>query len=102
VAGCTSRARHVDHVMPVAAAPHRRLDPTNLQSLCHAHHNIVTKAFDADTLRGACDSDGNPLDPQHPWAQKDSMAAIKAANAEPAADPKVAARLKRRFVKGER
>jgi hypothetical protein len=100
VTGCARPARHVDHVVPVAKAPQRRLDPTNLQSLCHAHHNVVTKAFDADSLRGACDSDGNTLDPQHPWAQKDNMAAIKAANAPPASDPKLAAKLKRRFIRG--
>lgn len=32
----------VDHVEPITVAPHRRLDPTNLQSLCRHHHNLKT------------------------------------------------------------
>lgn len=32
------RAEHVHHVQPVALAPHRRLDPTNLAAICvHCH-----------------------------------------------------------------
>ena len=30
----------VDHMVPVRAAPERRLDPTNLQTLCAQHHNV--------------------------------------------------------------
>lgn len=32
----------VDHVVPLREAPHRRLDPTNLRTLCRRHHNRVT------------------------------------------------------------
>ena len=32
VAGCGKRAELVDHIVNVKAAPHRRLDPSNLQS----------------------------------------------------------------------
>ncbi len=35
-------ADDVDHVVPIAVDPARRLDPTNLQSLCRRHHNIKT------------------------------------------------------------
>ncbi len=33
----------VDHIVPVRVAPERRLDPTNLQSLCWPHHNSKTQ-----------------------------------------------------------
>jgi 5-methylcytosine-specific restriction protein A len=32
----------VDHVIPIKVAPDRRLDPTNLQSLCRRCHNMKT------------------------------------------------------------
>jgi 5-methylcytosine-specific restriction endonuclease McrA len=31
-------ASDVDHIVAVTLAPERRLDPDNLQSLCHPHH----------------------------------------------------------------
>ncbi|GHA11352.1 hypothetical protein GCM10007989_02070 [Devosia pacifica] len=34
----------VDHITPIRLAPERRLDPTNLQSLCRRHHNEKTRA----------------------------------------------------------
>jgi 5-methylcytosine-specific restriction endonuclease McrA len=42
--GVTRRAHAVDHVIPVRVAPHRRLDPTNLQSLCRSCHERKTAA----------------------------------------------------------
>ncbi len=36
---CGARAIVADHIIPVRIAPHRRLDPTNLQSLCTHHHS---------------------------------------------------------------
>lgn len=33
----------VDHIIPVREAPERRLDPTNLQSLCWSHHAAKTQ-----------------------------------------------------------
>jgi hypothetical protein len=99
VTGCGKRAAHVDHVVPIRRDPSRRLDPTNLQSLCHKHHSILTAAYDRETIRGACDADGMPVDPAHPWAQGNNAAAIRAANARPAPDPDFAAELKRRAVR---
>ena len=32
-------AKVADHVIPIAVDPTRRLDPSNLQSLCEPHHN---------------------------------------------------------------
>ena len=36
--GRTTLARVVDHIVPVRLAPHRRLDPSNLQPLCTRCH----------------------------------------------------------------
>lgn len=38
IEGKTVAADEVDHKIPVAVAPHRRLDADNLQSLCRPHH----------------------------------------------------------------
>jgi len=35
-------ATDVDHVVSIAEAPERRLDPTNVRSLCHRHHSART------------------------------------------------------------
>lgn len=37
-------ADDVDHIVPIAVDPSRRLDPDNLQSLCRRHHNLKTAA----------------------------------------------------------
>jgi 5-methylcytosine-specific restriction protein A len=39
-------ATDVDHLVSIRRAPHRRLDPTNLRSLCHAHHSQHTVRTD--------------------------------------------------------
>ncbi|MEJ6847512.1 HNH endonuclease [Sinorhizobium fredii] len=102
VRGCGRRSRHVDHIVTVRAAPHRRLDWSNLQALCHQHHSRLTHAYDQGRLTGACDLDGLPLDPNHPWAQATQQQAIAVANRRPVSDPLVAARLKRGYVRGDR
>lgn len=33
----------VDHIIPLLVDWSKRLDPANLQTLCHAHHNKKTK-----------------------------------------------------------
>jgi 5-methylcytosine-specific restriction protein A len=40
--GCQQPGEIVDHVQPVATHPHRRLDMTNLQTLCRSHHGVKT------------------------------------------------------------
>lgn len=96
-AGCPERATDVDHIVPISAAPHRRLDPTNLQSLCHSHHSQLTSAYDVGRLDGACDVDGNTLDPAHPWAAETMPDALRKA-----ADSAYAARLKQAVISGRR
>lgn len=100
VVGCGHKAEHVDHIITIAARPDLRLDPTNLQSLCQHHHSALTMAYDSGRLDGACDPDGMPLDPSHPWNSGSSAEAIRNTNNRPKADPIIAARLKRRFVNG--
>lgn len=41
---CGAPAIVADHVVSVRRAPHRRLDPTNLQSLCINHHSGAKQA----------------------------------------------------------
>lgn len=100
VVGCAAQAKHVDHIVPVKVAPSRRLDPANLQSLCAACHNRITSAYDRGSIAGACNVNGEPLDPSHPWAQADNARAIDIVNNPVRADPIVAARLKRNAVRG--
>lgn len=92
---CKRKGEHVDHIEPVRLAPWRKLDPSNLQSLCHACHNRITVAYDRGLIAGACDEQGLPLDPSHPWMQADNAAAIQAANRGPQPALRLAARLKR-------
>jgi len=39
---CNRPADEVDHIVPIAEAPHRRYDVTNIQSLCREHHRQKT------------------------------------------------------------
>lgn len=100
--GCTERAKHVDHVITVKAAPYRRLDPTNLQSLCETHHNQITNSYDRGTIAGACDEDGFPLDPNHPWNQTTTAEAVRSVNEHRIPDPRVVGKLKRGLSKPRR
>lgn len=101
VAGCRRKAYHVDHILTVRTHPHLRLEWGNLQSLCHTHHSALTSAYDRGSIRGACDIDGSPIDPSHPWAQANSADAIDTVNQKPRVDPEYGARLKRDYVKGK-
>lgn len=93
--GCRERAKHVDHVVSIRNAPHRRLDPSNLQSLCETHHNRLTNAYDRGSIAGACDADGYPIDPNHPWNQTSNAEAIRTVNEYRKPDPRLVGRLKR-------
>lgn len=39
---CTAFGEIVDHIVPIADAPDRRLDPDNLRTLCVPCHNTIT------------------------------------------------------------
>jgi 5-methylcytosine-specific restriction protein A len=45
-------ASHVDHIQSISEAPHRRLDPTNLQSLCANCHNSLKQKEERNRGRG--------------------------------------------------
>jgi 5-methylcytosine-specific restriction protein A len=40
--GLLVAAEDVDHIVPIGDAPHRRLDPGNLRSLCKSCHSVHT------------------------------------------------------------
>lgn len=42
---CSEFASHVDHRVPVAVDPSRRLDPTNWRSCCASCHSLLTNNF---------------------------------------------------------
>lgn len=103
VRGCRNPSQHTDHILNIRDAPHLRLIWSNLQALCGHHHSRLTAAYDSGRLKGACDSDGNPLDPNHPWQRPTTADAIEAANGKRVAvSPNLAATLKRRYVLGKR
>ncbi|THK37652.1 HNH endonuclease [Ensifer sp. MPMI2T] len=102
VKGCGRPTEHVDHIVTVRAAPHLRLHWSNLQALCHQHHSRLTHAYDQGRLTGACDEDGLPLNPAHPWTRLTQQEAITAVNSHSVADPHLAAQLKRDYVLGKR
>jgi 5-methylcytosine-specific restriction enzyme A len=89
---CGAQAVDVDHIQSIRDAPSRRLDATNLQSLCANHHKIITNAHDGwqangqAGVAGQVDAQGHHLDPRHPWYQGPAMppgeakAAMKQAN----------------------
>ena len=59
---------HVHHRKPVERAPALMLEPANLLVLCPQCHNIVEPR--TGLRRMACDEQGRPLDPEHPWNLK--------------------------------
>lgn len=102
VVGCGAQTEHVDHIQTVRARPDLRLDPSNFQALCQHHHSALTMAYDRKRLTGACDVEGNTLDPNHPWAQDDNAGALAATTNKLMGDAALAARLKRQYVTGGR
>jgi hypothetical protein len=60
------RSAHVHHVKELRTAPALRIEPQNLRPLCVSCHD-VTHAEMKRKPAPACDVDGNPLDPDHPW-----------------------------------
>jgi 5-methylcytosine-specific restriction protein A len=65
-------AVHLNHVVPLALAPERALDPTNIEGLCKSCH--AGKTREEQTGRksrhwsdGRVGLDGLPLSPTHPW-----------------------------------
>jgi hypothetical protein len=101
VVGCFEASAQVDHILTVKARPDLRLSWNNLQALCHSHHAALTRAYDDGRLDGACDADGNSLDPNHPW-NLSTADGIAVANNHRKADPALKAKMKRQYVTGFR
>jgi 5-methylcytosine-specific restriction enzyme A len=73
--GRVTEASVVDHIISVQERPDLRLEPSNLRSLCKAHHDWRTagdhgfnkrKAQNKLVVRSGCDARGRPLG-DHPW-----------------------------------
>lgn len=45
---CTAIAVIVDHIVPITIAPERRLDRTNLRSVCRSCHARITARFERE------------------------------------------------------
>jgi len=50
---CGRDAVHVDHIKSVKTAPQLRLEPSNLQSLCHSCHSKKTAQVDGSFGRNS-------------------------------------------------
>lgn len=48
---CGERAEEVDHIVPRSIAPERRLDPSNLQSLCKSCHSGAKQSEERRTYK---------------------------------------------------
>ena len=59
------RACHVHHRKELKLAPALRSEPLNLVSLCRSCH--TREHNQAKRKIAACDEQGRPLDPSHPW-----------------------------------
>src|SRR5215471_2741252 len=74
VPGCGRRATIVDHI--IARSNGGSDSPTNLRSLCVLHDNGKKENQNGErrglSFRGH-DSNGNPIDPAHPWNAKPSF-----------------------------
>jgi 5-methylcytosine-specific restriction protein A len=60
---------HVHHRKPIERAPALALEPLNFMVLCSECHNVVEPRT-GSRQRSACDEQGRPLDPEHPWNLK--------------------------------
>ena len=77
--GCTPRltmANTVDHVTPISEGGPAFPGHDGLASYCPPCHSAKTaRGAEAGAIRTTkprkgCDAKGNPLDPDHPWAEK--------------------------------
>ena len=68
---CGELGNEVDHIVSIADDPSRRLDKTNLRTMCKKHHSRRT-VYDQGWHKGKkpatpVHADGLPSDPDHPW-----------------------------------
>jgi len=65
--GIVSRATVVDHITPHKGNYDIMWDTDNLQSLCATCHSGTKAVEEAIGYSQACDKNGIPLHPDHPW-----------------------------------
>jgi 5-methylcytosine-specific restriction protein A len=65
--GRVTEAAVVDHVVPHKGDERLFFDESNWQSLCKPCHDQVKQAAEHGRLVLGADTDGEPLDPKHPW-----------------------------------
>ena len=58
---------HVHHRKPYRAAPALGTERLNLLPLCRSCHDAEHHEMKRGGKRGACDENGMPLNPNHPW-----------------------------------
>lgn len=60
----------VDHIVPLAlGGPDSDANTRNLCDPCHAEATSAQFGTERRSGRGACDVDGVPTDPDHPWSK---------------------------------
>jgi 5-methylcytosine-specific restriction enzyme A len=72
--GWDTPATVVDHRQPHRGDTRLFFDPNNLQSLCKPHHDSNKQREERHGITPGCDEDGNPVDPRHPWNQRQGSA----------------------------
>lgn len=69
--GQVTAATDVDHIVPISQGGEPFPGMDGLRSLCHEDHSFRTASSQPGasgaTFKG-CDAQGNPIDPDHPWA----------------------------------
>lgn len=75
-------------VVPATEVDHVDNDPANndrdnLQSLCKPCHSRKTQADMGKRVDWGCDVFGLPLDPAHPWSQRDELKSLETEREEP-------------------
>lgn len=67
--GCGRPSQHADHIVPRSRGGADNM--ANLRGLCASCHSTVTRQGNAKPLGvKGCDLNGMPLDPNHPWSQR--------------------------------
>lgn len=65
--GILQPATLVDHIKPHNNNYNLFWDHKNWQGLCSTCHSGLKRKIDHGKVLPACDTSGNPIDPNHPW-----------------------------------
>ncbi len=65
--GRVTESTIVDHVIPIDQRPDLRLERSNCESMCKAHHDAEKQQEDRRGFSTGVDASGWPRDPQHPF-----------------------------------